>query len=230
GGFDAEGLAACRAQREGVGRLSRERVGAEMAKLLAAPDPGPALRAMVEAGVMAEVWPEAPDEPVFVRAVALERALARPPDWLTRLAALFPRKGGELAERLRLSKAETARLKTVQGENAPAELDLSPARIRAEVYRRGGEECLDMLLGRWVASGADPQAQDWRAAYDLARDWSPPVFPLTGADAMAAGLKPGPDVGGVLREVEAWWIGQEFEPDEAALRARLAVAVEERRR
>jgi poly(A) polymerase len=34
-------------------------------------------------------------------------------------------------------------------------------------------------------------------------------------------MPPGPGVGSVLREVEAWWIGEDFTPDEAALRKRL---------
>ena len=40
-GIDAEGLAACAAHLDGLELLSRERIGAEMRKLLAAPDPAP---------------------------------------------------------------------------------------------------------------------------------------------------------------------------------------------
>ena len=42
GGLDADGLAACAALQDGLDQLSRERVGAEMTKLLAAADPAPA--------------------------------------------------------------------------------------------------------------------------------------------------------------------------------------------
>ena len=50
GGIDAEGLAACAALADGLGGLSRERIGAEMRKLLAAPDPAPATAAMAASG------------------------------------------------------------------------------------------------------------------------------------------------------------------------------------
>jgi poly(A) polymerase len=43
-GPDAEGLAACAALADGIDGLSRERIGAEMKKLLSAPDPAPARR------------------------------------------------------------------------------------------------------------------------------------------------------------------------------------------
>nr|MBA3325662.1 CCA tRNA nucleotidyltransferase [Paracoccaceae bacterium] len=58
-GIDAEGLAACAAARDGLTLLSRERIGAELAKLLAAPDPAPAAAAMAASGVLACVLPGA---------------------------------------------------------------------------------------------------------------------------------------------------------------------------
>ncbi len=58
-GMDAGGLAACRAEAEGVEALAHERLGAEMRKLLAAPDPVAATVAMAEAGVLARVLPGA---------------------------------------------------------------------------------------------------------------------------------------------------------------------------
>jgi hypothetical protein len=44
------------------------------------------------------------------------------------------------------------------------------------------------------------------------------------------GTEPSPVVGALLREVEAWWIEQDFAPDEAALRRRLqhAIAAQQR--
>ena len=55
GGLDADGLAACAALAEGLSHVSRERIGAEMRKLLAAPDPAPAVAAMAQSGVLAQV-------------------------------------------------------------------------------------------------------------------------------------------------------------------------------
>ena len=54
-GLDADGLAACAAGADGLVQLSAERVGAEMKKLLAAPDPAPAVAAMAQAGILARV-------------------------------------------------------------------------------------------------------------------------------------------------------------------------------
>ena len=60
GGLDPEGLAACAEQSEPASTtLSTERIGAEMRKLLAAPDPAPAVAAMAAAGVLGRVLPGA---------------------------------------------------------------------------------------------------------------------------------------------------------------------------
>ena len=51
-GIEPEGLAACTELADGIEGLARERIGAEMKKLLAAPDPAPAVAAMAASGVL----------------------------------------------------------------------------------------------------------------------------------------------------------------------------------
>ncbi|NJM82736.1 MAG: CCA tRNA nucleotidyltransferase, partial [Tabrizicola sp.] len=58
-GLDADGLAASASLADGIGGLSRERIGHEMRKLLAAPDPAPALAAMERSGILARILPGA---------------------------------------------------------------------------------------------------------------------------------------------------------------------------
>ena len=58
-GLDGPALAACASAQEGLAQLSRERVGAEMVKLLGAADPSPSIAAMTETGILARVLPDA---------------------------------------------------------------------------------------------------------------------------------------------------------------------------
>ena len=82
---DAEALAACRAAAPELRRLSGERIQAEMVRLLEAADPVPALRLMVETGVLGEVIPG----PVALERLARLIELAPDSDPLVRLAALL---------------------------------------------------------------------------------------------------------------------------------------------
>lgn len=59
GGLDPDGLAACAAAQDGLARLSRERIGAELAKLLSAADPAPAVAAMAATGILGRLLPGA---------------------------------------------------------------------------------------------------------------------------------------------------------------------------
>lgn len=52
---------------------------------------------------------------------------------------------------------------------------------------------------------------DWQDLLDLSRRVPRPEFPLRGADVLAIGIKPGPDVSRLLKEVEDWWVDGGFD-------------------
>ena len=68
-------------------------------------------------------------------------------------------------------------------------------------------------------------ASQWKALLALAEDWTRPVFPLTGEDVMALKVPHGPLVGQMLREVEEWWIDQDFPDDRDGALERLKLVV-----
>jgi poly(A) polymerase len=189
---DAEGLAACAAGQDGIDRLSRERVGAEMRKLLSAPDPAPAVAAMAATGVLARVLPGA-DARGLAPLVHLEDGL--PPDFLRRLAALA---ADTPAGALRLSRSDAARHAAI----AQAARDTRPAAELA--YRHGAETARDTLLVRAALTGASlpPHWQDEIARGAAAR------FPLAAADLMPA--YQGAALGARLRALETRWVASGF--------------------
>jgi poly(A) polymerase len=191
-GPDAEGLAACAAHSAGIETLSRERIGAEMRKLLAAPDPAPAVASMAMAGVLARVQPGA-DPRALAPLVHLEGRAA--PRWLRRLAVL----GGEgVADRLRLSRAEARDLGLVRDEIGGGQ---APAAL---AYRHGALLAGDIVLAR-AAVLEMPLPEGWQA--EVARG-AVAQFPLVAADLMP-GLQ-GPALGARLKALEAEWIASGF--------------------
>lgn len=205
GGLDPEGLAACAEMAEGLGRLSRERVGAEMKKLLAAPDPAPAVAAMAASGILGRVLPGADARPLAVL-VAAEAAAGAMPDPIRRLAAL----GGEdVAKRLRLSRAEARRLAALREDTG------SPAGLAELAWRRGADHARDVTLLRAAAGLAVPDRG--AAEAEIARG-AAARFPLKAED-----FRPqleGPALGAALREAEARWIASDFSLGREELLAR----------
>ena len=113
-GLDPDALDAVARHLEGLDALSRERVTAELLKLLAAPDPAPAAAGMRATGALARVLPGASDA-LLAPLVHVEGLLGLPPEPLRRLAAL----GGE-ASGLRLSRAPARRLAALRDAAASA--------------------------------------------------------------------------------------------------------------
>jgi poly(A) polymerase len=224
GAPDAEGLAACVLERDGLERLSAERIRQELLRLLAAPRAPELVRAMLDYGLLPLVLGLAPRPTLLQRLADLESSLAREPDAILRLAALtveVPEDAGRLADRLRLSNDERDRLMRI----ATLTPDLGPAvpeaAARAHLYAEGAAAYRDRVLVAWVRSGDAPDSQPWCTRLALPERWQPPRFPLGGGDVMALGVAAGPRVGELLRAVEAWWIAGDFAADEAALRNEL---------
>ena len=190
-GMDAEGLAACAAGIDGLPALSRERVGAELRKLLSAPDPAPAVASMAQAGILAALLPGT-DHRALAPLVHLEGTL--PPRWLRRLAALG---GPDPTEALRLSRAESRDLARLRDEiptpTAPAPL----------AYRHGVDLATDTLLLR-AALLETPLPTNWQA--DVLRG-ATARFPVAAADL--PGLI-GPALGQELKRLEKLWLASDL--------------------
>jgi len=224
GAPDAEGLAACVREREGLARLSAERVHGELVRLLVAPRGPELVHWMLGYGVLTAVLPAAPRPTLLDRLAAIEAGLGVGADPILRLAALVvevAEDADRLRDRLRLSNEEHARLGGA-GVRAPEFGPVEPERAaKAHLYAVGEDAYRDRILVSWARSGATPDDPSWRSRHALPERWQPPRFPLKGADVMALGIPAGPRMGKLLRDVEAWWVGGDFAADEAALRAKL---------
>lgn len=194
-GFDAAALAAIAATVEGLAELSAERVGAEMKKLLAAPDPLPAVAVMARTGALSQILPGA--TPLLLGPlVHVELLSGVTPDPIRRLAALGS--GAAEGRALRLSKREMRRLALLQSltgnRSDPAELG----------YRHGADTARDALLLHAAARGAPlPEA-----ALEAAASAASHRFPVTARDLMPA--YEGPALGDKLEELERRWIASGF--------------------
>ncbi len=188
--------------------LSRERISAELLALLALPDPHATIERMRARGVLPVILPEACAAQIagLARLIAAESAQGFAPDPVRRLAALLPpmpEVAETVAARLRLSKAQRARL--VAAAERKAEDAANP---EALAYRLTPAVAIDRLL---LSDGEARALQDW----------SVPAFPLKGGAIVARGITAGPAVARILQAVEARWVDEGF-PDTARIEGLLA--------
>jgi poly(A) polymerase len=192
GGIDAEGLAACAGNADGINGLSRERVGAEIRKLLGARDPAPAIAAMAQTGILAKVLPGS-DAKALCILVHLEGD--EPPRWQRRLAILG---GADPGGALRLSRTEI-------GSNAAVRTEIGSMLTSAALgWKLGAEAASDVLLCR-AALFETHLPKNWQA--EIARGVASTI-PVTAADLMPA-LR-GPALGKKLHEIQARWLASDL--------------------
>ncbi len=193
GAPDAAAVAACAAAAPELARLSAERIGAEMKRLLTASDPTPMLAVMAQRGILAHILPAPVDPAGVARLVAVERGAAPavggkrgavPAPW-RRLAALLdaPDRVGPTALRLRLSNQAAATVGAILGAAAIAEQP--PCRL---VRRFGREAARDGLLVAEARGLAPAVAAARRAAVET---WTEVPLPITGDDVLALGIGTG---------------------------------------
>ncbi len=230
---DAEGLRACARAKDKLAALSAERIWAETKKLLSAADPSRALLWMRQVGVLTEILPETEKWGIdsIHGLVATEQALGWAPDPILRLAAIVPPDAERLeglAQRLRMSKVEAARLTGWANAPMPPN-DVTDVVFDRLLYRHeieGVKMRLKLALSLARAGAQDDTAGMRRSArlstlLGRAERYRKPTFPFGGADVVAAGVPPGKRVGEILTALEDFWMERNFTPDRAALAARL---------
>lgn len=199
-GIDADGLDACARNLDGIDALSKERVGHEMRKLLAASDPAPSIAAMDQSGVLGKVITGA-SITSLAPLIHLENTLRIEPDWLRRLLVLG---GQNVSNALRLSKKETRLLQ----EMAAVVTDARAAKIAG--YKLGKQAGFDamLVLSAHLGSSVPPNLVE---DLDMGANAK---FPISAADFL--GDLEGPALGGRLRELEQAWIksGLEFSKED----------------
>lgn len=189
-GLDAHGLDACAQNLDGIDTLSKERIGHEMRKLLAAPDPAPTVASMVHTGVLTRVIIGA-NHLSLAPLIHLEGTVDVKPNWLRRLLTLG---GSDVQNALRLSKKEAQLLASMKSVVSDA---FNP---RITGYRLGAAAGLDAMLVLHSHLGT-PLPSDLDQELTLGANAK---FPISAADI--ADRFEGPEMGACLKRLETAWI------------------------
>lgn len=211
--MDATALAAIERESAGLDQLSGERVHNELRRLLEAPGAVRSLGAMMDSGVLVRVLGGAPRLHDFSRAQAIQQARGIAADFAVRLAVLAVRVEEEaerLTGRLRLSNVERDELVALPRAARRFDAAIDEHAAKAALYRLGPALFRGGVLLAWSTLRAAPDDARWTKLFALPDAWQAPVFPLKGADLLALGMQPGPEIGEMLRELEQHWIESDF--------------------
>ncbi|WP_421782764.1 CCA tRNA nucleotidyltransferase [Kiloniella litopenaei] len=211
--FDQEGVAAAEDKASMLTGLSAERIHSELMKLLAAPNPIPVLKVMLEKQIFSHFLPEVRTIDCVEAFIALEGRR----DPLVRLVALLD--GGEAKEkrsipdRLRFSTAEKQHFLSLIEPEYGIDASTDEMLFKEALYRIGAGLVSDLLRLQMARDGTSFGHENARSRAKIIENWRPVFFPLQGRDLIQSGVEPGPKMGRLLKATENWWIEQSFKPD-----------------
>jgi poly(A) polymerase len=197
--LDKPSLEACETFKEHLTNLSGERIHNELCKLLEAVNPLPALTLMQKSGVLKTLFQRSVELEIIERLLKLEDRLGVPPKAMRRLCALVLLDSTQL-QQLRFSNKEQAYYKTITDNTL--NVDLKEAQLKS-IFRKIDDQqtkC-DVVLISW----AKHSGSTFERAWDLARHWGAPVFPLSGKDLIDCGVTEGKALGELLAKAEGLW-------------------------
>lgn len=189
---DADALAACERQRQGIETLSGERIYKEMSKLLSQTGAFHAVFTMEQTGVLNHIVNGA------VSMTMLYRTTCFSPDWQVRLAALMDWNIGaafETAQRWKMSNADRKRVHDAMAYGVLGD------DVREQIYWNGEQATWD----REILTAAHEERTPRRFVLETKRD----TFPIRGGDLVAMGMK-GKEVSVKMKELETWWVANGF--------------------
>jgi poly(A) polymerase len=213
--------------------LSRERVRAELMKLLAAPRASEVVRSMGESGFLELILGGVGYARRLSRLIAVEAARGVGGDVVLRLAALavvIPEDAERLRDRLRLANAESDRLRSA----AAALIGLHGTQaapsfhgLRTLLFSAGRQAARDALMLTQAESEALPLDAAFAVADRFLADEPEPKLSISGTDFIARGVAAGRPVGRALRAFQALWIRAGFPKEPETVTRLLEEAVAE---
>jgi poly(A) polymerase len=218
--LDADSLKACRENKAGLKKLSAERVWMELKKILSAKNPSRSLHILLTHGILETLLPEANNVDGLDQLLKLEAREEIKPDPLLRLMAMSMREPLQMAllcKRLKMSKAETQRLRNWSDDGTPINPEMSERERLIAIYKSGKQTALDRVRLRAAGEPDTIRSAHWMVLADLAMGWVPPEFPITGKDLKSAGVEAGPKMGKAMKMLEALWIRSGFSADKEKL-------------
>ena len=213
-------------EREGMHNLSRERIRAELMKLLEARNCAPTIAIMCGAGLLLPVLAGVALPARLARVIEIEHARGAKTDPMLRLIALcvLVREDAErLREELRLSNAEAQRAKmAAQALEKLHGATTAPQakQLRALLYRHGAQATRDALILAQAQAAVATNDDAFAEACAFISSTPKPQPPFSGADLMARGLTAGKSMGAALKRFETLWIEADF-PGDAVLLEKL---------
>lgn len=217
---DIEAIAACKLQAAKIDLLSGERIQQEMLKLLASEKSPDVIKIMQDNAILMHIIPQQVQVHSLQRLSVIVKKSRKNNDAILALASLIRSAKGDIAELV----SDICRRWKLSGKQQKLLADLCTHQQYAasnnektwkKQIRASGKDLFIKRYLLFTAEGADEN--NGLHAIEFATKWNIPEFPLTGDDLIRQGVKPGKNMGLLLRALEEYWEEHDYKTDKEAL-------------
>jgi poly(A) polymerase len=211
GAPDAKAVKACNDAAGKIGSLSRERITQEFFKILSVAQPVDIIDLMLKNKIFSEFsFIKNQLTPLkhlceFQNRWELAFIAAR----LFMLCGLSHQNVLKMEKLLLIPKVFKKDIEAISEVLKMPDMDRDQA-VRAAVYKGGRVAAAQALMIELVQ---DRTTNGYATkALKVIQKWEIPELPVSGEDLKKAGIEEGPDMGRALRQIEEWWIAEDFKP------------------
>ena len=222
--IDSETLNSLGKEASNLSFISKERIFTEFSKILEQKDPLASLELMQELDILKYISTDLKLSKSFNNLIRIEKKLDLEIFLPRRLSMLLENSAVKI-ESFNSDFNITSEIKKylINLSNIDRKLVsyLSIREARAKIYKLGIDLFLDQTIISWSNDQNEKNEINWRALFEVGRNFEKPVFPIDAQYVMNMGIGKGPLIGKILDELEEWWADNGFISDEYSLIERL---------
>ena len=222
-------IKACAKNKNKLKKLSSERIHNEFFKILNSTNPYFVINVMKKIGILDILFEKKVETKFFKKLLSIEKKNSITTDQILRFASLVPNiKKNHLSnfKMFNFSKKDKQKLLLLTNQEFKIHNKLKKNEIERILYSIDKQSLVSLVVLSWALSANKTINKDWMSILGQISKINVPTFPLKALDLLNFGLKEGPIIGEIFKEIEQEWIDSSFELNKEELLLKSKVLID----
>ena len=222
-------IKACAKNKNKLKKLSSERIHNEFFKILNSANPYFVINVMKKIGILDILFEKKVETKFFKKLLSIEKKNSITTDQILRFVSLVPNiKKNHLSnfKMFNFSKKDKQKLLLLTNQEFKIHNKLKKNEIERILYSIDKQSLVSLVVLSWALSANKTINKDWMSILSQISKINVPTFPLKALDLLNFGLKEGPIIGEIFKEIEQEWIDSSFELNKEELLLKSKVLID----
>ena len=222
-------IKACAKNKNKLKKLSSDRIHNEFFKILNSANPYFVINVMKKIGILDILFEKKVETKFFKKLLSIEKKNSITTDQILRFVSLVPNiKKNHLSnfKMFNFSKKDKQKLLLLTNQEFKIHNKLQKNEIERILYSIDKQSLVSLVVLSWALSANKTINKDWMSILSQISKINVPTFPLKALDLLNFGLKEGPIIGEIFKEIEQEWIDSSFELNKEELLLKSKVLID----